>query len=47
MKLDDKEKYELINELIKLNNPYTCPHGRPTIVKIHKSEIEKMFKRKV
>lgn len=47
LNLDDREKYELINELIKLDNPYTCPHGRPTIIKIFKDEIEKMFKRKV
>ncbi|HHV94936.1 MAG TPA: DNA mismatch repair endonuclease MutL [Clostridiaceae bacterium] len=47
LNLDDREKYELINELIKLDNPYTCPHGRPTIIKVYKDDIEKMFKRKV
>lgn len=35
----------LIDELLTLENPYHCPHGRPTIVKMSKTEIEKKFKR--
>ncbi|MGM9969757.1 MAG: DNA mismatch repair endonuclease MutL [Anaeroplasma sp.] len=35
----------LINELEKCNNPYTCPHGRPTMIKLSISDIEKMFER--
>ncbi len=36
---------ELLNELIKCDNPYNCPHGRPTIVKFSITELETMFKR--
>jgi len=39
------EARALIEELLKLENPFNCPHGRPTIVKLTKTEIEKMFKR--
>ena len=35
----------LIDELLQLDNPYHCPHGRPTIVSMSKAEIEKKFKR--
>lgn len=41
--LDDMEY--LLNNLIKTDNPYTCPHGRPTIIKYTKYDLEKMFKR--
>ncbi len=39
------EARALIEELLSLNDPYTCPHGRPTIIKMSKSELEKKFKR--
>lgn len=39
------EADELITELLTLDNPYNCPHGRPTIVSYSKYDIEKMFKR--
>ena len=39
------EADQLIDELLKLENPYNCPHGRPTIVAISKYEMEKKFKR--
>ncbi|MGM0379154.1 MAG: DNA mismatch repair endonuclease MutL [Bacillota bacterium] len=45
-KLDFLEIKELINLLKKLNDPYTCPHGRPIIISITKDELEKKFKRK-
>ena len=35
----------LIQELLTLDNPYHCPHGRPTIIAMTKSELEKKFKR--
>ena len=35
----------LIGELLKLDNPYHCPHGRPTIIAMTKRELEKKFKR--
>ena len=35
----------LLNKLIQTDNPYTCPHGRPTIIKYTKYDLEKMFKR--
>ncbi|MBR2275079.1 MAG: DNA mismatch repair protein MutL, partial [Lachnospiraceae bacterium] len=39
------EAKALIDELLGLKDPYHCPHGRPTIIRFSKTEIEKMFKR--
>ena len=39
------EMKELIDELLTLDNPYNCPHGRPTIISMSKYELEKKFKR--
>ena len=44
-KLSLPEVEELINELLTLDNPYNCPHGRPTIISMSQYEIEKKFKR--
>lgn len=44
-KLTFPEINELIDELLSLDNPYNCPHGRPTIISMSKYEIEKKFKR--
>ncbi len=43
--MDIKEMETLIDELLTLDNPYHCPHGRPTIISMSKYEIEKKFKR--
>ena len=45
MKLSYAEADALIGELLALDNPYHCPHGRPTIISMSKREIEKKFKR--
>lgn len=45
MKLSRMEMESLIKELLTLDNPYQCPHGRPTIISMSKYEIEKKFKR--
>ena len=46
MALDEKEVKSLMDELLKLPNPFTCPHGRPTSIKMTKYEIERKFARK-
>lgn len=40
-----READELITQLLSLENPYNCPHGRPTIISMSKYELEKKFKR--
>ena len=40
-----QEANMLIDELLTLDNPYHCPHGRPTIISMTKTELEKKFKR--
>lgn len=44
-RLSRAEIETLIDELLQLDNPYNCPHGRPTIISMSKYEIEKKFKR--
>ncbi len=44
-RLSMEEVRALINELAKCVNPFSCPHGRPTFIKLTRYEIEKMFKR--
>lgn len=43
--LDIREMEQLLKDLSETKNPMTCPHGRPTLIKLSKYEIEKMFKR--
>lgn len=46
MKLSEKEHISLITSMMKLDRPFTCPHGRPTAVEISKYELERKFLRK-
>ena len=46
MVLTKEEVESLMDELLKLTNPFTCPHGRPTVIKMSKYEIERKFERK-
>ena len=43
--LSKEEMFSLISQLSKCHNPLNCPHGRPTVIKISKYDIEKLFKR--
>ena len=46
MALTEEEVNSLMNELLKLPNPFSCPHGRPTVIKMSKYDIERKFARK-
>lgn len=46
MNLTKEENIKLLDEMLKLENPFTCPHGRPTAYEISKYEIERKFGRK-
>ncbi len=46
MKLTREEHIALIDKMVKLDRPFTCPHGRPTAYEISKYEIERRFSRK-
>lgn len=46
MKLTREEHIALLDEMVKLDRPFTCPHGRPTAYEISKYEIERRFARK-
>ncbi|MDE6319040.1 MAG: DNA mismatch repair protein MutL, partial [Lachnospiraceae bacterium] len=45
MRISRLEMESLLDELLTLENPYNCPHGRPTIISMTKQELEKKFKR--
>lgn len=44
-RLSISEAEKLIDELLTLDNPYNCPHGRPTMISLSRTELEKKFKR--
>ena len=46
MALTREEVEKLMEQLLKLPNPFTCPHGRPTVIKMTKYDIERKFARK-
>ena len=46
MALSRQEVDALMEDLLKLPNPFTCPHGRPTDIKMSKTDIEKKFSRR-
>ncbi|WP_314872380.1 DNA mismatch repair endonuclease MutL [Stomatobaculum longum] len=43
--ISQREAEALLDELFALENPYNCPHGRPTIIELTKTELERRFKR--
>ncbi len=45
MRISNEAVEELLNELVLCDNPYNCPHGRPTIIKFSIYDLERMFKR--
>ena len=45
MRMSVPEMEALLDELLTLDNPYFCPHGRPTIISFTRQELEKKFKR--
>ena len=46
MRLDEKEVDNLMKQLLQLPNPFTCPHGRPTAIKMTKYDLERKFSRR-
>ena len=44
-RISEYEAYELVNTLFTLDNPFNCPHGRPTMIKMTKNQLEKQFGR--
>ena len=46
MALTQAEVDNLLKQLLVLPNPFTCPHGRPTAIKMTKTDIEKKFSRR-
>lgn len=46
MALSKEEVDSLMEQLLRLPNPFTCPHGRPTVIKMSKNDIEKKFSRR-
>jgi DNA mismatch repair protein MutL len=45
--LSEAQMRSLISELLATENPYTCEHGRPTMISLSAADLEKLFKRRV
>ena len=45
-RLANLEKEQLLSDLWKTRNPYTCPHGRPTMIRLSRDELDRRFRRK-
>ena len=45
MDISFRQMEELMNQMMKLDNPYNCPHGRPTVIMMSKTELDKRFHR--
>jgi DNA mismatch repair protein MutL len=43
--LSQEEAHDLLKQLLQMDNPFTCPHGRPTIIEVSRRELERRFKR--
>lgn len=46
-KISSAEMKELLKKMMELENPYNCPHGRPTMIAVTKDDLEKKFKRQI
>ena len=44
-RINMEQMQSIIDDLVLCDNPYNCPHGRPTMVRYSKYELEKFFKR--
>ena len=47
MTLTQAQVEDLMRQLLECENPYNCPHGRPTIIKISRADLEKKFSRRL
>ena len=45
MAISEREANELVSTLLTLDDPFNCPHGRPTMIEISKKDMERKFKR--
>ena len=46
-RISEQEAERLLDEMFRLENPFNCPHGRPTVIRLTKAELERRFKRTI